>query len=60
MDTELEALQFAKRSIEEGACGVVYGRNVFQAENPGAFLQALIQVVREGKNPEEVYKTHLF
>ena len=54
MDTELEALQFAKKSIEEGASGVVYGRNVFQAENPEAFLQALIKVVKEGKNPKEV------
>jgi DhnA family fructose-bisphosphate aldolase class Ia len=54
MDTEIEALRFAKRSIEEGASGVVYGRNVFQAKNPEAFLQALIQVVKEGKNPEEV------
>jgi len=54
MNSELEALKFAKKSVKEGACGVVYGRNVFQAENPEAFLQALIKVVKEGKNPEEV------
>jgi len=54
MDTELEALKFARKSIEEGASGVVYGRNVFQADDPEAFLQALIEVVKEGKAPEEV------
>jgi len=54
MDTELEALKFAKNSIEEGAAGVVYGRNVFQARDPEAFLGALIRVIREGENPEEV------
>lgn len=54
MDTELEALKFAQKSIQEGASGVVYGRNVFQADDPEAFLQALIQVVKEGKNPEEL------
>ncbi len=54
MDTELEALKFAKNSMEEGAAGVVYGRNVFQAKDPEVFLGALIGMIREGKNPEEV------
>ncbi len=54
MDTDLEALKFAKESIEEGAAGVVFGRNVFQADNPEKFLDALIKVVKEGKNPEEL------
>jgi len=53
MDTDLEALKFAKESIEEGAAGVVFGRNVFQADNPEKFLEALIKVVKEGCNPEE-------
>ncbi len=54
MDTDLEALKFAKESIQEGAAGVVFGRNVFQAENPKKFLNALIEVVREGQHPEKV------
>jgi len=54
MDTDLEALKFAKESIQEGAAGVVYGRNAFQAKNPKKFLDALIKVVKEGCNPEEV------
>ncbi len=54
MDTDLEALKFAKESIREGAAGVVFGRNVFQAENPEKFLNALIKVVREGQHLEKV------
>ena len=54
MDTDLEALKFAKESIKEGAAGVVFGRNVFQADNPEKFLDALLKVVKEGCNPEEV------
>lgn len=54
MDTDLEALKFAQKSIEEGAAGVVFGRNVFQAENPKKFLGALIKVVKEGQQPKEM------
>ncbi|MCK4419463.1 hypothetical protein KAV79_06615 [Candidatus Aerophobetes bacterium] len=54
MDTDLDALEYAKKVIQEGAAGVVYGRNAFQAKNPEKFLDALIKVVKEGCNPEEV------
>ncbi len=54
MNTDLEALEYARKSIQEGAAGVVYGRNVFQAENPEKFLDGLIKVVKEECNPEEV------
>jgi len=54
MKTDLDALEYAKKIIQEGAAGVVYGRNVFQAKNPEKFLDALIKVVKEGCNPEEV------
>jgi len=54
MKTDLDALEYAKKIIQEGAAGVVYGRNAFQAKNPEKFLDALIKVVKEGCNPEEV------
>ena len=54
MDTDLDALKFAQKSIQEGAAGVVFGRNVFQSDNPEKFLDALIKVIKEGKTPEEV------
>lgn len=54
MKTDLDALRHAKRTVQEGASGVIYGRNVFQAENPEKFLDALIKVVKEGREPEEM------
>jgi DhnA family fructose-bisphosphate aldolase class Ia len=39
---------------------VVFGRNVFQAKKPEAFLEALIAVVKNGMNPqdaEEFYRS---
>jgi len=50
MKTDLDALQYAKKSIQEGAAGVVYGRNVFQADNPEKFLDDLIKVVKKGED----------
>ena len=52
--TDLDALRHAKRTVQEGASGVIYGRNVFQTENPEKFLDALIKVVKEGQEPEEM------
>ena len=34
-----------------GARGVVFGRNVFQAEDPARFLKALGEVVHKGIEP---------
>jgi fructose-bisphosphate aldolase/2-amino-3,7-dideoxy-D-threo-hept-6-ulosonate synthase len=46
MDSEADALEFARDSLAEGAAGVVYGRNVFQADNPRSFLHQLQVVVK--------------
>ena len=35
VDTDEELLQMVKDSIEVGGAGVAFGRNLFQAENPG-------------------------
>ena len=32
------------------------GRNIFQAKNPVAMIQAVKSIVHEGKTPEEAYK----
>ncbi len=54
--TELEALTLAYRSIRSGARGVVFGRNIFQADSPARFLRALKKVVKEDADPEAVGK----
>jgi DhnA family fructose-bisphosphate aldolase class Ia len=42
---EKQALEKAHKAIRAGARGVVFGRNVFQAKNPPAFLKSLAAVV---------------
>ncbi len=46
MESEPKALDLARTAIEEGAAGLVFGRNVFQAKNPEKFLDDLIGAVR--------------
>jgi DhnA family fructose-bisphosphate aldolase class Ia len=51
---ERDALGMAHRAIKAGARGVVFGRNVLQAESPEAFLQALASIVHDGVEPGDV------
>ena len=56
--TDLAALDLAWREVRDGARGVVFGRNVFQASNPCQFLKALGEIVRHGALPAEVVKKY--
>jgi putative autoinducer-2 (AI-2) aldolase len=49
---ELEALTMAYKAIQEGACGVDMGRNIFQSEKPAAMIQAVRSVVHNNEKPE--------
>lgn len=40
--------------MQEGARGIVYGRNVIQHRNPAGMTRALMSIVHEGKRPDEV------
>lgn len=51
---ESDALRLAANEIRAGARGVVFGRNVVQAREPKRFLAALKEVVKAGRDPEEV------
>ncbi|MDR0871764.1 MAG: 3-hydroxy-5-phosphonooxypentane-2,4-dione thiolase [Planctomycetaceae bacterium] len=55
---EKEALEMAYKAISEGAAGVDMGRNIFQAENPIAMIQAVRSVVHDGAKPETAYKQY--
>jgi 3-hydroxy-5-phosphonooxypentane-2,4-dione thiolase len=50
---ENEALELAYKALQEGASGVDMGRNVFQAENPVAMIQAIRAVVHDKRTPKE-------
>ncbi len=56
---EKDALELAYNAISKGAAGVDMGRNVFQAEDPVAMIQAIRKVVHEGETAEEAYKFYL-
>jgi DhnA family fructose-bisphosphate aldolase class Ia len=49
----IDALELANKSIEAGARGVVFGRNVVQATAPGDFLSGLKAVVKGQASPLE-------
>jgi DhnA family fructose-bisphosphate aldolase class Ia len=53
LPTQLDALRLAQREIEEGAGGVVFGRNAIQAAAPFRFQAALCEVVKQGKKAED-------
>jgi len=53
---EFDALKMAYNAIQQGACGVDMGRNIFQAEDPVAMIQAVRMVVHKNAKPEEAYQ----
>lgn len=53
---ELDALSMAYNAVQQGACGVDMGRNIFQAENPVAMIQAVRMVVHENTPPKQAYE----
>ena len=55
---ELDALRLAHNAVREGAAGVDMGRNIFQAENPAAMIQAVRKVVHENATPEEAHELY--
>ncbi len=55
---EDEALQLAYDALNQGAAGVDMGRNVFQAENPIAMIQAVRAVVHDKRTPKEAFELY--
>ena len=55
LPTPLDALRLAFHEISDGASGVVFGRNALQVEDPFGFQTALLQVVKHGVKPEQVW-----
>ncbi len=51
---ESDALRLAADSIEAGARGIVYGRNVIQSKDPARLLDALKEVVKDFQAPDKV------
>jgi DhnA family fructose-bisphosphate aldolase class Ia len=55
---ESDALALAALAVADGARGVVFGRNLVQAQSPERFLAALGDVVRRGVGAAEAAAAH--
>ena len=53
---DLEILKRTQGVIEQGASGIVYGRNVIQHPSPAAMVKALMAVVHDKLSAEEAAK----
>jgi DhnA family fructose-bisphosphate aldolase class Ia len=47
-----EILTRTQKLIEQGASGIVYGRNIIQHSNPGGMTRALMSIVHDGATAE--------
>ena len=56
--TDRDALALAWREIQDGARGVVFGRNAVQASDPGEFIRALRDIVKEGASVDAVMRKY--
>lgn len=55
---ESDALEMAYQAIQRGAHGVDMGRNVFQAEDPAAMIQAIREVVHNGATGAQAFEAY--
>ncbi|MEJ2182019.1 MAG: 3-hydroxy-5-phosphonooxypentane-2,4-dione thiolase [Nitrospirota bacterium] len=56
---EPDALKLTGNAVRRGAAGVDMGRNIFQAEDPVAMIQAVRAVVHEGMSPRKAHDMYL-
>ena len=56
VDTDRELLEMVRDSLEVGGAGVAFGRNLFQAKDPGKITHAIAKVVHEDLDVEEALK----
>ncbi len=52
---ERDALGMAYHAVQQGACGVDMGRNIFQSEDPVAMIQAVKAVVHDNETPDKAF-----
>ncbi|MHB8612325.1 MAG: class I fructose-bisphosphate aldolase [Candidatus Dormibacteraceae bacterium] len=54
--SDLVVLQRTYELIQQGASGIVYGRNVIQHESPTAMTRALMEIVHDGATPDQALR----
>lgn len=58
LSNDLDVLKKAKVSIDAGARGIIFGRNIFMSKNPQNLIKALNEVINDDFNPEDAYKKY--
>jgi DhnA family fructose-bisphosphate aldolase class Ia len=53
LKTDIDVLKKAKDSVDQGARGIIFGRNIFMAQDPIKLVRALNVVINRGGKPEE-------
>ncbi len=53
--SDKEVLERTYKVLEQGAKGIVYGRNIIQHDDPNAMTAALMKIVHEGATPDEAH-----
>lgn len=56
LETDLDVLNLTYNAIQDGACGVDMGRNIFQSKNPVGMIKAVRAIVHDGISAKEAYK----
>jgi DhnA family fructose-bisphosphate aldolase class Ia len=51
-----EILVRTEKLLEQGAAGIVYGRNIIQHQKPAAITRALMAVLHEGVTAKDALK----
>jgi len=58
LTTDLAVLQKAYDSIQQKASGIIFGRNIFMAQNPPQLIKALNEVLNDGVKPADAAKKY--
>ena len=58
LNTDLDVLKKAYDSVQKGARGIIFGRNIFMAKNPKKLIDALNGVINDGVLPEKALEKY--
>ncbi len=57
-DKPIDSFKAAHSAVSKGAAGVVFGRNVICAKDPARYLEHLIDIVKNGKDPNDAARSY--
>jgi DhnA family fructose-bisphosphate aldolase class Ia len=58
LNTDLDVLKKAAASVRAGARGIIFGRNIFMSKHPDRLIEALNEVINDGRTPETAARRH--